>query len=77
MYNNKIFLSLNNKSFLSLFHNSNWRKNPETSGKQKKAGSQDWATAGLKRSHPSYCREHGQYIQYSVWITPVCDGGNS
>lgn len=73
-YNNKILLSLNNKSFLPLFHNRNRRKNPETSGKQKKTGSQDWATEGLKGSHPSYSRERGQYIQYGIWITHICDG---
>ncbi|XP_017670478.1 PREDICTED: histone-lysine N-methyltransferase SETDB2-like [Lepidothrix coronata] len=39
----------------------NRRKNTRTSRKQKKTGSQDRATAGLKRS-PSYPREHSQYI---------------
>ncbi|XP_029816786.1 histone-lysine N-methyltransferase SETDB2 [Manacus vitellinus] len=39
----------------------NRRKNTRTSRKQKKTGSQDRATAGLKRN-PSYPREHSQYI---------------
>lgn len=71
MYNNKIFLCPNKKSFLPLFHNRNRRKDPKTPGKQKKTGSQDWAAAGLKTNHPSYSREQRQYIQYGVWITPV------